>query len=185
MTIIYRKTYAMNNNSKNAQFLRLYTSIQPKLFSFLLAVVHSRAEAEELFQDTAVVLWEKYDKYDPKSDFGAWAIGIARNKVFEYLRKNKKTKKVFNTMFYDQISDLATNSSDDISDRITMLKSCVNKLSPSDKVLLTSRYNEKKSVRQLSQLTGRPTNSLYKSLARIIILLRQCITRQMRNRAIS
>ena len=56
MTIICRKTDAMNNNGKNAQFLRLYTGIQPKLFSFLRAVIHNYADAEELFQDTAIVV---------------------------------------------------------------------------------------------------------------------------------
>jgi len=51
------------NGSEHARFLRLYAGIQNKLFAFILSVVHNRNDAEELFQETSVILWERFDTY--------------------------------------------------------------------------------------------------------------------------
>jgi RNA polymerase sigma-70 factor (ECF subfamily) len=167
------------NNPDKAEFLRLYTPIQPKLFSFILAMIHNRKDAEELFQETSVILWDKYDKFNGEMIFDTWAIGIARNKVLEYLRQNKKQKKMLSDKFYLEISGLAEKSLDDVHCRIEALKSCVEKLNLTDRRLLSMHYYQNKSVRDISQEIGRSTNSLYKSFVRIIVLLRGCIHRQL------
>lgn len=165
---------------QKAEFLYLYTPVQPKLFSFILAIVHNRNDAEDLLQETSVLLWDKYEKYNKEMNFNAWATGIARNKVLEYLRRNRKTKMVFGDCFYEEMSSLAEQSSDDVSNRIEALDSCVKKLNSSDRKLLNLRFYHNKVVREISQQTGRPANSIYNSLARIILLLRDCVSRQLR-----
>lgn len=165
---------------ENAKFLRLYSGVQVRLYCFILAVVHNRDDADELLQETAVVMWDKFDQYNEEFSFGAWSIGIARNKIFEYLRKNKKAKKIFESQLYDQLSEFAERSScTDFKDRLEALDVCVEKLKPQDKKLITLRYHNGTSVRKISQLSGRSVNSLYKSIARIVFQLRRCISHQL------
>ena len=165
---------------QNAKFIRLYIGIQAKLYYFILAVTHNRDSADELLQETAVVMWNKFDEFNEESNFGAWAIGIAKNKIFEYLRKTKKTKAVFESQIYSQLSEFAEHSSsDDISDRLKALNICTKKLRQQDQKLLLLRYHNNTPIRKISQLTGRSSNSLYKSIARIIFQLRQCVLRQL------
>ena len=159
----------------NARFLRLYTNIQSKLYFYVLAVIHNRQDADDIFQETVVTLWDNFDKYQEGTSFGAWAIGIAKNKVFDYLRENKKTKKLFDDSIYSQLSELAEDKQDDFVDRQETLTSCIKKLKPSDDKLLTLRYHKSASMRQMSQMTGRSCDSLYKSMARIISQLRKCM----------
>jgi RNA polymerase sigma factor (sigma-70 family) len=46
---------------------------------------------EDIVAETIVVIWEKFDTYNPgSSKFLTWAIGIARFKILEALRKAKK-----------------------------------------------------------------------------------------------
>ena len=167
-----------NEQAKNARFLRLYTKVQAKLYSYILAVVHNRSDAEELFQETAVILWDSFDKYDEQYSFNAWAIGIAKNKIFEYLRENKKTKKIFSDVVYKELANIAEQDTEDITERLENVKHCFGKLNMSDRKLLMAKFFQDNSVRQISQLTGRSTNSLYKSFTRIIVQLRKCITHQ-------
>jgi RNA polymerase sigma-70 factor (ECF subfamily) len=169
----------MHDNHNKAEFLRLYTAIQPKLYSYILAVVHNRSDAEDLFQEASVVMWDKYEMYDREQAFGAWAIGIAKNKVFEYLRNNKKTKVVLSDQFYCDISELAEKTTDDVKARIEALNDCMGQLREKDRKLMSLRFYSKKTVRDISQLLERSTNSLYKSYTRIICLLQECVSRKL------
>ncbi|MBL7215512.1 MAG: hypothetical protein ISS71_07515 [Phycisphaerae bacterium] len=76
-------------------FFDYTASIQAKLYLFILGAVYNRSDADELFQETAVVLWGRFDKYREDSCFCAWAISIAKNKVLEYLRKNGQGEEDF------------------------------------------------------------------------------------------
>ncbi len=170
----------MSDKSKNAQFLRLYSAEQNKLYAFILATVHNRNAADEIFQETTIVLWENFEKFVPGSSFGAWAIGIARNKVFEYIRKYKKTRMIFSSDFYESICDYAEEASKNniIDDRMELLEVCLGKLQDRDRKLLKMRFNKNLSMHTISQQTGRSHIGLYKTMSRIITQLRACINRQ-------
>lgn len=167
------------NGTEHARFLRLYTGIQNKLFAFILAVVHNRNDAEELFQETSVILWERFDTYQEEKPFSAWALGIARNKVLEYLRANKRSRKLFSDSVYEQIIRVSEGGTDDIPQRVSALKSCLKSLKDADQKLISFRFHENIPVKLLSQHTGRSADSLYKSLSRILHSLKLCIERKL------
>lgn len=168
-----------SNSSQHARFLRLYTGIQTKLFAFILSVVHNRNDAEELFQETSVILWERFETYESDKPFAPWALGIARNKVLEYLRANKRSRKLFSDSVYGQILQIAEGGEDDISQRVSALKTCLQSLKDVDRKLISFRFHENIPVKLLSQHTGRSADSLYKSLSRILHFLKLCIDRKL------
>ena len=71
-------------------------------FADLLGVHHSRLlahirslvldpnDAYDVFQETAVALWQQFDQFDPQRDFGAWARGIAHHKAIDCLRQRRR-----------------------------------------------------------------------------------------------
>ncbi|MEJ5261020.1 MAG: sigma-70 family RNA polymerase sigma factor [Anaerohalosphaeraceae bacterium] len=173
-----------SNSSQHARFLRLYAGIQTKLFAFILSVVHNRNDAEELFQETSVILWERFETYDSDKSFASWALGIARNKVLEYLRANKRSRKLFSDSVYEQILRIAESGEDDISQRVSALKTCLQTLKEMDRKLISFRFHENIPVKLLSQHTGRSADSLYKSLSRIFHFLKLCIERKLAGEAV-
>lgn len=60
---------------------------QHHVLGFVQMLLPSVHDAEEVLQETSIVLWNKWDQYDPERDFVKWACGIARYEVFRYLRK--------------------------------------------------------------------------------------------------
>src|SRR5687768_4964962 len=68
---------------RHAEFLKLFLAHQGDLKAFLASVVRDRGAVEDLFQETSLVLWQKYGEYDPARPFGAWARGIAANKILQ------------------------------------------------------------------------------------------------------
>ncbi len=171
-------------NAKNARFFRLYNSVQERLFCYLLSIVHNRVDAEDILQETATVLWQKFDQFEEGTSFGAWATRIARNKAFEFMRKNKKTRVFFDENFYDAVSQYAQESSRNISDRSDALRFCLKKVPEKSRKLLTMRFQKDLSIKRISQSTGRSANGLYQSFSRILNAMRICMDKYLARQAL-
>jgi RNA polymerase sigma-70 factor (ECF subfamily) len=65
------------------RFLPLFLACQNDLRAFIGAMVRDTALREDLFQEVSMILWRKFDTYDPARAFGAWARGIATRKILE------------------------------------------------------------------------------------------------------
>jgi RNA polymerase sigma factor (sigma-70 family) len=70
-------------------FLALFSHFAPRVKSFLMRSQLSEQEAEELAQETMLMVWQKADRFDPKvASAATWIYTIARNKKIDRLRKN-------------------------------------------------------------------------------------------------
>ena len=65
---------------------------QQRVFAYIVSLVPNRADAEELFQQTCLTLWEHWERYDMSLDFVPWACGIAHNHVRNFLRKRQNSQ---------------------------------------------------------------------------------------------
>ena len=164
---------------KSERFFKLYNSVSTRVLSYLVIMVHSKDDAEELLQETATVLWSKFDKYEEGTNFGAWAISIARLKTLEFFRERKRSRMIFDDTFYEKVSDMAKKSSEDLPVRIEALNNCLDKLSDNQEKLLSLRFRKGLAIKKISQLTGRPLGSLYHSFSRMIIGLRNCVEKRL------
>lgn len=170
----------MNNEfTKSARFFKLYSGVSSRIYSYLIIMIHNRDSAEELVQETAAVLWSKFDEYEEGTNFGAWAISIARLKALEFLRKRKKSQMIFDNRFYEIVSEQAAKSSEDLPIHIEALRKCFEKLSGNQKKLLSMRFKKNISIKNISQVTGRPLGSLYHSFSKLTRGLRNCIDKQL------
>ncbi|MBN2513887.1 MAG: sigma-70 family RNA polymerase sigma factor [Sedimentisphaerales bacterium] len=160
-------------------FFEQYNQIQSHLYAFILMMVHNECDAEDLLQETSVILWERFEEFARGANFKAWAFAIAKNRTFVFLRKNKKLRLSFMDEVYEKIPAIAVQILEDQIYRVKALKHCINKLSPNDQQLLRMRYKENNVPKVLSQKTGRSLNGLYKSLTRVHSLLRDCIMRTL------
>ncbi|HDS85335.1 MAG TPA: sigma-70 family RNA polymerase sigma factor [Phycisphaerales bacterium] len=164
---------------KAVSFFRLYTSIQSRLYAFILTMVHNEHDAEELLQETAVYLWEQFDQYEPGTNFWAWAACVARFRVLDFHKKNRKTRPLFDNQMYRELFEIADAVTEESSDRRHALKICMEKLKSSDQKLLQLRFDKSYSIQRIAQLTGRSRHGLYKTMARILGLVRECMQRTL------
>ena len=169
----------MSNDSRHSLFLNLYSKSQTRLYAFILMVVHSGVDADEIFQETSALLWEQFDKFEDGSNFGAWAVSIARIKVLEYIRRNKKKRTLFKSDLYQELSVLAESESSSIDHRLRALRNCFQKLDRSCRSLLSLRYQKNLSVKKIAQLKGVSVGILYRKMSKLFRTLRQCVERTM------
>jgi RNA polymerase sigma-70 factor (ECF subfamily) len=85
--------YAIQQNQVSDQLDRISNSLR----AFSLKLTGNNSDAEDLYQDTAVRIITNADKYNPGTNFKAWAVTIMRN-IFI----NNYRKKVRRNMIIDQ-----------------------------------------------------------------------------------
>lgn len=68
---------AMNETESRKRLMALMTRHQRQIFAYIYTLVPDRHDAEDLLQETSLVICEKFDEFRPGSDFVAWACQIA------------------------------------------------------------------------------------------------------------
>ncbi|QDT44642.1 RNA polymerase sigma factor [Gimesia alba] len=61
------------------EFLRVFLANEREIQRYVAALIPARADAQEIVQQTAILLWEKFDKYDRSRPFAPWACRFALN----------------------------------------------------------------------------------------------------------
>jgi RNA polymerase sigma-70 factor (ECF subfamily) len=169
-----------NTQPRQAEFAADLREIQTRLYGYIHSVVRDLNDADDLFQQTALILWKKYDEFDPCRSFLSWACGIARLEAVNFLRSRARRRLYFsddlNLLLIEAQADL---SSDELERRRDALARCVAKLRERDQQLLTECYEEPSGVQQAAQRRGRSPQSVYNSVRRIRRALYECIARTL------
>jgi RNA polymerase sigma-70 factor (ECF subfamily) len=164
---------------KSESFFRLYNAAQQRIYAFLLMMVHNHSDAEDLLQETASILWEKFEEYDRSKSFGAWSVGIARNKALDLLKSKRSSRAFFNDKFYDEISKIEELESENAGQRLKALRVCIKKLSLPNQNFVHLRFEKGFPIKKMSQKSGHSADAIYKRLSRIYSALRDCVSRTL------
>jgi RNA polymerase sigma-70 factor (ECF subfamily) len=163
---------------RHAEFAEQLRQSQTRLYGYIHSLVRDLNDADDLFQQTSLILWKKFDDYDPRRSFFSWACGIARFEVANFVRSRSRQRLYFS----DDLSLLlieaqAEMSNEEGADRRDALAQCVEKLRQRDRELLAECYGEASSVPDASDRRGRSPQSVYNSLRRIRRSLFECVSR--------
>ena len=160
-------------------FIRLFTKHQSQIYGYIVSLIANLDDSDDIFQDVASSMWHNFDKFKPGTDFTAWGIRIARNKVIDHVRKQKSKKVFYSEETINLISDYRDKMATQREERIKYLENCLAKLSEKDQDLVKLRYNQHKTTKSLAEKYNRSVDGLYKTLSRIHFVLYRCIKSQM------
>ncbi|WP_299122544.1 RNA polymerase sigma factor [uncultured Winogradskyella sp.] len=95
----------------------LYTLLSPVLYGICLKYMKNKTEADDVFQDAFIILFQKIDQYNYKGSFEGWAKRIFVNEALEILRKKQRRLHVAmeDAELYNNIEDYASENSIEIS----------------------------------------------------------------------
>ncbi len=161
------------------QLMLLMTQHQRRIFSYIYTLVPSRADAEDILQETSLVICEKFGQFTIGTDFAAWACQIAYWEVRRARQKFARAKVVFDQEIVDALAQTASAMIDEVSERHEILGRCLQKLHPRDRDLVLTRYEPGCGVEQAAQRSGRSMDAAYKALGRIRKMLLDCVSNQL------
>ncbi len=167
------------------EFVRLFGLNARRVYSYIRTLLPHSADAEEVFQETNVVLWEKFDQFEPGTNFGAWACRIAHFKVLNLLQQRKRETSWLGGSLLEQIGEQAVEMASELNADHQALADCLDKLSEADRRLIHRRYSDSATVKRVALELGRSPATAYRALERIHEALFRCIerTRAMEQRA--
>ena len=160
-----------------AGLVRLHTN---QVLAYINALLLNWSDADDLFQETCLVLWQKFDEFKPGTNFLAWALRIADHKVMKFRTKQARYAAFTATLRDALMADVAERSADDVAASLTTLSRCMDRLTDNDRRIVTLCYGETVPVRQMADAMGRSPQSVHHSLCRIRKWLIDCIDRGLR-----
>jgi RNA polymerase sigma-70 factor (ECF subfamily) len=161
------------------RLMALMTRHQRQIFGYIYTLVPHRADAEDLLQETSLVICEKFDQFREGTDFVAWACQIAYWRIRYARQKYARSKLIYNQEVVDALAQTAAAMHEELDDRHLALSDCLRKLHPRDRELLLTRYEPGCGVEEAARRSGRSLEAAYKALARLRKLLLDCVTHQL------
>jgi RNA polymerase sigma-70 factor (ECF subfamily) len=149
---------------------------QAQLFGYIYSLVRDLDDADDLFQQTSLVLWDKFDRFDPSRSFLAWACGVARFEVSNFLRSRGRRR----LCFCDDLQLLLIEAHEDLErepleGHRDALAGCMKKLRQVDQDLLEACYGRSARIPEVARHWGRSAQSIHNSLRRIRRALFACV----------
>lgn len=164
------------DGQRREAFARLFAQHDRWLFSYLVVLLGSPADAEEVFQEVCVVLWREHEKFQLGTDFVRWVSVIANNQVHRFRSKSKRKSFPLDEGLLGDVASAAIGRADIFEHRREALRNCLGKLSREDRRIVQHCYDyETTSFKTAAEHLGRPVNTVYKALNRIRRMLHKCI----------
>lgn len=159
------------------RFLHLLVQNQRNIFGFILSMVPQHSVAEDLLQETIMVMWRKFSTFQSGTNFKAWAFQIAKLHILKWREKSKNNRVKFSTEALESIDIVSKSDSfKHEDDLLEALKDCMEKLNVEDKCLIEMRYFDRMKIKQIALTLKRPIHGMYKTMARVHHLLCLCIS---------
>ncbi len=169
----------MEPHDDHERFTRLLIEHEPELLRCVLVAVPNRADARDVMQECSVALWRRFSEYDAERPFVLWALGFVRLEVRRFLRSSRRCAQLSERAAELLLQDEQTHA-EELDARQQHLKHCVDGLPSDHRELLHGYYRQEHSVGELSQISGRSVEAVYKMLQRIRRALHECIDARMR-----
>lgn len=170
---------AHDNERAAAQqrFLSLFLRSEREIYRYVAALVPNVADAEDIVQQTALALWEKFEAYDPNQPFTPWACRFALNKARQWMERRQRWKLLLDGGLAEELALRHEQLKPELEARLRRLEGCLGRLPEDQRSLVEGYYYRRAEVGQLASESGRTIPATYKSLQRIRQSLQACIER--------
>ncbi|MEN6308250.1 MAG: sigma-70 family RNA polymerase sigma factor [Anaerohalosphaeraceae bacterium] len=164
--------------SNKDEFFSLFLKHNNQLFAFILTLVPNYADAEDIFQDTASILWAKFDQFQLDRSFLPWARQIAKNRILNYYARKKSVFSLDEALI-EELASQTIQSSETCEQKKEALKSCIKKMNRQDASIIQLRYHQGVSMSDIASRRQQSVNTLYKRMALLLTLLHSCIQKTL------
>jgi RNA polymerase sigma-70 factor (ECF subfamily) len=167
--------HSEDKNAAQQRFLSLFLRSEREIFRYVAALVPNVADAEDIVQQTALALWEKFDSYDPNQPFTPWACRFALNKTKQWIERRQRWQALLDGGLVEELAQRREQLRPEIEMQLKHLEGCFNKLPAEQRSIVEGYYYRRDGIEKLAEQSGRTVAATYKTLQRIRQALQTCI----------
>ena len=161
-------------------FVTLFTRHEARLRSFVRSLLPGWTDVDEVMQQVGLVIWRKFDQFDPATTFLPWACVIARFEALHYRRSMARDRLVFSEELIQQLAEEGAAELELRATQSRALDACLEKLPPARRELLLQSCTPGVKTKDLAERLGKQTGALYTLLHRLRSELLACIEETLR-----
>lgn len=157
----------------------LFLQYQPAIRGYVLSIVPDFSMADDVVQETFLVVTRKAASFELGTSFAAWVKTIARYKALEAIRSAKRK---FESLSEEVIEVLSVERHEFIGDVdvwLGMLASCIDELAPQAKRSINLRYRNDHLPPEIASRMSCTVQSINVTLSRARSFLRDCVQRKL------
>jgi RNA polymerase sigma-70 factor (ECF subfamily) len=159
--------------------LRLLTTSQRPLHVFILTLLPDQAAAEDVLQNTNMIICREAASFTEGTNFLAWARAIARNQVISFVRDRGRDRHVFDLDLVEQLTARAEGLSVSLGQLAGHLDECLKRRTPEEQELLNQRYSNGSSVKEIATRRATTPHAVSNLLYRLRRALLDCVQRKL------
>lgn len=163
-------------------FIQRFTSSEQDLRRFIRSLVPTWTDTDEVLQQTTMVIWRKFEHYDPDTKFMKWACVIARFEVLAYRRKMARDRLVFREDVLDLMADEGQEEIDQGRAGHDALVECLSEMPDQQKQFVLLAYTPGVKVKELAEEAGSSPAAYYMRLKRVRGQLMDCVEGKTRKK---
>lgn len=134
-------------------FAILYERHAERILRFVLRIVRTPHLAEEVLQETMMVVWNEADRFEGRSKATTWMLGIARNLSHNLLRREARGTRELDP-------PAAGEDPGPSAERAVLIESAVSRLSPRLREVLHLVFYEELTLREVAEILGIPEGTV-------------------------
>ena len=148
---------------------------QSKVFSIIYGILRNHNDAEDIAQQVFSKVYFSIGSFDFRSSLLTWIYKITVNECYDYLRKKRVRKLVYESDFSEEDARKMSNSEMSMDHGVSVevqlsqrdyVMKLLAKVSEEDRMLILLKEVEGRSVDELAQMTGLNENTIKVKLFR-------------------
>ena len=169
----------MEKSEKSEQFVKNLTDSQNRIYGYIYSLLGDHARTADVVQETNLVLWRKFDDFNPECPFLPWAFGIARYQVLANIRDKKRDRFLLDEELVDSLTQEAEKQAAKLDLFQEAIRPCVKLLSQGNQSIVEERFYKSKPIASVAESLDRSIGSIKVALVRIRRQLADCVQKRL------
>lgn len=141
-------------------FEEIYELYWQRIFRLCMGYVNDNELAQDLAQETFIIVWQQLPKFRNESSIGTWIFRIASNNCLRQIEKEKKFTKT------DLPVNLEEKKQESMEPQIQMLYQFISELPETDRIIISLELEEVKQT-EIAHIVGLSESNIRVKIHRI------------------
>lgn len=173
------ETEAAGESDHSTEFLQLLATYDRALSLYVYGLIPHQADADDILQQTKMIMWRSFSQFQLGTNFIAWARKIAFHQILGHRRKKKKDHLPLSDEMLDLVGEEIAEITDSEYLRKQALQICLNHLKDEHRKMMLMRYEEEMEVDEIAAKTASTPGAVYRALSRLRLGLLDCINTRL------
>jgi len=144
-------------DNKAEYFKNIYREVSAKVYRLCLGYTGNREDAEDLFQDIMILIWNNLHTFRNESSINTWIFRIAVNRALLYVKRRSRKEKLVQTLYQSNHQKIELSEEIDSKEGkeeiINFLYARIAELEELDRIII-SMILEGCSYKEISDVLG-------------------------------